>query len=98
MNEALMSALPVIMSDVSPNNEALPAEWLVPATTSRSFMARTQIPIYDTYPIALAAKIDEFCAMSDEELSAAKAKAYALGYDNYSVQAVKPRWEEVLNG
>ena len=79
MNEALMSALPVIMSDVSPNNEALPAEWLVPATTSRSFMARTQIPIYDTYPIALAAKIDEFCAMSDEELSAAKAKAYALG-------------------
>jgi hypothetical protein len=47
MNEALISALPVIMPNISPNYQALPAEWLVPATTSSSFHARTKIPIYD---------------------------------------------------
>jgi DNA polymerase I-like protein with 3'-5' exonuclease and polymerase domains len=32
MNEALLSGLPVIMTDVSPNNTILPPEWLVEAT------------------------------------------------------------------
>ena len=34
--EALMSGLPVVMPDISPNKDALPADWLVPATKTGS--------------------------------------------------------------
>ena len=83
------------MPDCSPN-DVLPSEWVVPATKYGSFMTRRMIDLYKVDPRAVAAKIDEFCAMSDDELKAAKAQAYALGYGNYSVEAVKPRWEELL--
>jgi len=96
MQEALMSALPVIMPNINPNDQALPADWLVPATTTNSFIARTKIPIYDADPVALAAKIDEFCAMTDEELAAAKARAFQIGVDNYSADVLRPRYLKLL--
>lgn len=58
MCEALMSALPVIMLDIEPNNMILPKEWLVPANKAGDFMARTMIDIYTANPQALAKKID----------------------------------------
>jgi len=95
-NEALTAGLPVIMPGISPNDAVLPSEWLVPAQKAGQFQTRTTIDLYDTDPIALAAKIDEFCVMSDEDLRARKERAFQIGHDNYSVQAVKPRWEELL--
>ena len=67
------------MGDLSPNNAVLTASWLVPATKTGSFLARTEIDLHEADPKALAAKIDEFCAMSDDEMAAAKQHAYQPG-------------------
>lgn len=58
MCEALMCGLPVIMTDISPNNEVLYHEWLVEAKITGIFMARTNINIYSADPQALANKLD----------------------------------------
>lgn len=60
VNEALGCGMPVIMTDISPNNDWLPKEWLVPAVVNDHFKARTTIDVYTTYPLDLAAKIDQF--------------------------------------
>jgi glycosyltransferase involved in cell wall biosynthesis len=46
MNEALLSGLPVIMPDCSPNNDVLPERWLVPGTVKGQFMTRTMIDLF----------------------------------------------------
>jgi hypothetical protein len=47
MNDALMSGLPVIMTDCAPNDLLLPSSWLVPAKVTGQFMARTMIDLYE---------------------------------------------------
>jgi glycosyltransferase involved in cell wall biosynthesis len=96
MCEALMSALPVIMTDISPNNQLLPLSWLVPATKTGELMTRTMIDLYEADAKALAAKIDEFCAMSDRAMLPQKTQAFALGYDNFSSDVLKPKYLEIL--
>lgn len=59
VNEALGAGMPVIMPNISPNGW-LPADWLVPATKTGSFMAKTRIDLHTTDPRALAACIDRF--------------------------------------
>lgn len=98
VNEALMSGLPVIMPDIDPNYNLLPADWLVPAKKTGEFMARAMVDIYSTDAKALAAKIDEFCAMSDAELSKAKADAFDIGYSNFSADCLRPRYKQLLEG
>src|SRR4249919_1601689 len=44
-NEALTSGLPVIMSNTSPNDSILPAEWLVPGAFDGGFTSRVSNPI-----------------------------------------------------
>lgn len=70
MMEALMSGLPVIMPDISPNNGVLPSDWLVPAKKIGEFMATSMIDIYGTSRSALAKKMDDWCTFSpDKELT-----------------------------
>lgn len=95
-NEGLMCGLPVVMTHCSPNDDVLPDRWLVAAVKTGSYMTRRPIDLYQADPVSLAAKIDEFCDMSDAELLQEKQAAYSLAMKNYSVEAVKPRWEEVL--
>lgn len=59
VNEALGAGMPVIMPAIEPNHW-LPADWLVPATKSGSFMAKTRIDLHTTDPRALAERIDRF--------------------------------------
>lgn len=59
VNEALGAGMPVIMPAISPN-EWLPPDWLVPATKTGNFMAKTRIDLHTTDPRALAACIDRF--------------------------------------
>lgn len=61
VNEGLGAGMPVIMPNISPN-EWLPADWLVPATKTASFTAKTRVDVYTTDPQALAARMDEFAA------------------------------------
>lgn len=96
MNEALMSALPVIMSDISPNNKVLPEKWLLPAYLSDHFEGRSTIDVYNIEPELLASKIDEFCALPDFKLRNEKYKAFKIGYANYSEPILKPKYNELL--
>lgn len=79
MTEALQSAMPVIMPAISPNYQVLPEEWLVPATKTGEFMARTMIDIYSADPAQLAYKLDNL-----DTSKQAKQKAYEIGrqYDS----------------
>lgn len=72
MNEALVSGLPVFMTDISPNNKILPSEWLVPAKHLGSFMTRTNIDYYEADPKALAELVDRYVE-SEQEKEKAKA-------------------------
>lgn len=93
MQEALMSALPVIMPDISPNNQILPKDWLVPAYKKGEFMTRTMIDIYELSPTQLATKIDYLIGRDCEDI---KLEAFEIGYNNYSptmlVEKYKALW------
>jgi glycosyltransferase involved in cell wall biosynthesis len=96
MNEALLSGLPVIMPDCSPNNDVLPERWLVPGTVKGQFMTRTMIDLFQADARALGVKLDWLAGLTDAAMLNEKTQAYALGYENYSMEAVKPLWEAVL--
>lgn len=94
MNEALMCGLPVIMTDVSPNNQVLPNKWLVPAEITAHFEGRATIDVYSSS--GLAQKIDWLCGLSDKELKKEKQLAYKLGYDNYSFDVLESSYIDLF--
>ena len=82
MNEALGAGMPVIMPDISPNNQWLPKSWLTKAEHSFVFKPGRRgnpIDVHKTDPKVLAAKIDEFATDSGLYNSGAK-EARALAY------------------
>lgn len=97
MNEALASGIPVIMTDISPNNDILPKEWLVESSVKGTFMTRTKIFVYQTDKRILANKIDEFAKMSQKELKSAKGTASSIAWENFSYEKLKPKYEELIN-
>lgn len=72
MQEACAAGMPVIATDISPNHDWLPTEWLVPAHRSGDFMARTKIDLYSADILDLAAMIDLFASSPTVYRSAAK--------------------------
>lgn len=96
MNEALMAGLPVVMTDISPNNRILPNEWLLPAEVTARFDGRSIIDVYSVGPITLAKQIDRFCQMPDSKLRSEKNEAFKIGYNNYSDAILKPKYEKLL--
>jgi glycosyltransferase involved in cell wall biosynthesis len=93
VNEALMSGLPVLMTDTSPNNEWLPKEWLFKCQKSGEFMTRTMIDIYKSDIRDLAKKIDWLCQQNQDEL---KIQAFDLGYNNFSETVLLPKYKELF--
>lgn len=91
-NEALMSGMPVIMPDISPNNELLPREWLVPAQRSGELLTRAPIPLYKTPPELLAAKIEWLC---ETELEDQKTQAFQIAFDQFAPSQLKPQYEDL---
>lgn len=61
MQESIACEMPVIATDISPNNTWLPKEWLVSARHERSFKCKQHVDVFEANPRELAAKIDEFC-------------------------------------
>lgn len=96
MNEALSSGLPVIMTDISPNNQILPLSWLVPAFHRTSFVARTSIDVFSAYPQYLAAKLDQFAIVEDAGLRGYKDVAYRIALQNWSPEVIKQKWNEFI--
>jgi hypothetical protein len=60
MNEALLSGLPVFMTDVSPNNILLPSEWLVRSSVICQIRTKTMVDVYEADAEELAALIDNY--------------------------------------
>jgi glycosyltransferase involved in cell wall biosynthesis len=93
-NEALMSGLPVIMTDISPNNELLPSEWLVKATKKSSFMTRTMIDVFEVDKKLLAKKLDWLAQQNFDRL---KVEAFAIAHSNFSESALQSKYETLLD-
>lgn len=93
MTEALCAGLPVIMTDVSPNNELLPPFWLVPAVESGRFMTRTWIELYTVSVSALGERLD---FLSKKDLQGDKQQAYNIGYREFSNYELENKWEKLI--
>lgn len=95
-NEAIGAGIPIIMSDIDPNNRWLPKEWLTPAHHDGEFVAKQHITCYTTDPAALAQKITQL-ATDASFFSRAAANSVALR-DQLAWPTLKPRYNEVLTG
>lgn len=60
--EATSCGMPVIMTDIQPNNDMLPRDWLLPARKVGEFKPRTTVDIYSAHPLELARQIDRIIA------------------------------------
>lgn len=94
MNEALMAGLPVIMTDISPNNKILPQKWLCESEVTAVFEGRSTIEVYS--PKNLAGKLDWLCSLDDKQMLAEKRQAYQIALDNYSMLALRAKYEKIL--
>lgn len=97
LNEALSIGMPVIMTDISPNNHLLPKDWLIPAYPVNHFTTRPDlsIDIYDLDPKALAAKIDGFYNLDEATMLRANELANQLA-ESISWQTMKPKYDTAL--
>jgi len=92
MNEALAAGLPVIMTDVDPNNKILPKEWLVSASKKTEFMARIMITVYESNIQELADRLTEWATDNEGEDIVRKIRARKIAEEEYSSQAVSKKW------
>lgn len=94
MNEALLSGLPVFMTDISPNNFILPKEWLTASEELGVMRLATPIVYYDVNPKKLAENIDYYVGMSDKKSE--KQRAFDIGYKSFSPNILKSKYLEIL--
>lgn len=95
LNEALSTGMPVIMSDLSPNNHLLPPSWLLPAQKVGEFKPRMIVDIYGVNPMHLAEKIDELARMDGFEHESRIADTIAKQID---WKVMEPMYREALEG
>lgn len=93
MTEALCAGLPVIMTNISPNDKILPSHWLIESTPAGSFMARTSIDFYSANIRMLGERLD---FMSKKDLRGDKAMAYNIGYWEFSNHELETKWETLI--
>lgn len=95
MNEALISGLPVFMTDISPNNTILPKEWLVKSEKYDEFKARTVIDVYNSDPKGLAKLIDNY--MNNRKKIQLKEQAVEIGFKNFAMENLKDKYIDIIN-
>jgi hypothetical protein len=94
MNESLLCGLPVFMTDISPNNQVLPSDWLVASHRIDELMTRTMLDVYSADPIELAAKIDAYMCSDQTQ---AKKRAFDIGYSNFSQEALRQSYLDIFS-
>ena len=95
MNEALMSGIPVFMTNISPNNAILPADWLAESNVIDTFRTKSFVDVYGVNPKKLARIIDSYIV--NNEKTEAKNNAYSLGIENFSVESLKEKYLNIIN-
>lgn len=96
MIESLISGLPVIMSDMEPNNSVLPPTWLIDSEKTDQFKARVNIDVHSINYEHLGNRLDWFATLSQVALQNEKIKAFDLGYSNYDSDILKPIYLKAL--
>lgn len=91
LNEALSTGMPVIMPDISPNNNLLPKEWLVSAFKVDSFQPRGKVDIYSCNIDDLRDRIE--WVKSNIATESQRANEIA---DTISWKTLLPRWQEAI--
>lgn len=95
MNEALMSALPVFMTNISPNNAILPPKWLAESKQIDTFRTKSMVNVYDAKSDNLAKIIDKYVASNDKQ--GIKQDALEIGLANFSVENLKEKYIKIIN-
>lgn len=96
MTEALAAGLPVIMTNIDPNDKVLPKEWLVEAKQKTSFMARTEIAVYETNPQELAYRMTAWAIDNEGEDTMRKLTARKIAEEEYSSKEILKKWALLL--
>lgn len=94
MNEALISGLPVFMTNISPNNTILPQEWLAASEKHDEFRARTTIDVYNADPKHLAKIVDNY--MHSRKKDEIKEQAVEIGFKNFAMENLKDKYLDIL--
>lgn len=94
MNEALLSGLPVFMTDISPNNAILPKEWLTVSEELGVMRLATPVIYYDVNAKKLAENIDAYVNLNDK--TSIKQQAFNIGYKSFSPNVLKSKYLEIL--
>ena len=94
MNEALISAMPVFMTDISPNNKVLPNEWLFNSTKIDQLQTRTMLDVYNGDAKMLAKLVDDYYSLDIPKL---KDKAFDIGNGNFSTESLKDKYINLIN-
>lgn len=95
MNEALISGLPVFMTNLMPNSAILPPEWLIKAEKIDQFRAKSMIDVHAGDPKHLAKIVDNY--MNMRRRGDMKKQALDIGLENFSAEALKPKYLEIFN-
>lgn len=91
MNEALMAGLPVIMTDIEPNNCILPKKWLVKSEYKSQIVVKSIIDVYSADHTALAEKLNW---LMDQNL---KREAFNIALDNFSFEVLQERYKAIFS-
>jgi len=94
MNEALISGLPVFMTDISPNNLILPKEWLIKSEHVNVFQAKSLIDVYDGNPEHLALIVDEY--MNNKDKREMKDSALQIGLNHFAKNNLKDKYLDLI--
>jgi glycosyltransferase involved in cell wall biosynthesis len=94
MNEALMSGLPVFMTDISPNNFVLPKQWLAKSEKTGTLKTRMMLDVYSADPKHLAKIVDNY--MNQRNKLKYKEEAFEIAMNNFSSQKLKPIYLDIL--
>jgi glycosyltransferase involved in cell wall biosynthesis len=94
MNEALMSGLPVFMTDISPNNKILPQEWLVKSNKIGILKTRAVLDVHAADPKSLARMVDNY--MKQKSKIAEKKQAFEIAMNNFAAENLKQKYLDIL--
>ena len=93
MNEALLSGLPVFMTDISPNNSILPQDWLISAHSIGTFKTKTRVELFEVDLKKLAQRVDSYI-VSDNSLE--KEKAFDIGFNNFAPSKLLDKYLDII--
>jgi hypothetical protein len=94
MNEALLSALPVFMTDISPNNIILDKDWLIESSSIGAFRTKSMVELFNVNPKKLAQRIDSYI-VSDQTNE--KQKAFDIGFNKFAPENLLNKYLNIIS-